>query len=68
MSLVNENTLFLEKIVPSIPVLEINNGIVAIDPWSPNLLVELNKMDISNYIPLNSEQIIKRFLDSILAS
>lgn len=69
VSLVNGDTLFLEKIVPSVPALEINNKIVAIDPLEPEFIGRIiSKMDISTYIPLNSEQIIKRFLDSILAS
>ena len=69
VSLISGNPLSLEKIIPSVPALEVNGKIVAIDPLEPEFVKNIiNGLDVSVYVPLNDEQIIKRFIDSVLAS
>jgi len=67
--LINGIPLSLERVIPSVPALEVNGKIAAIDPVEPEFIESvINDLDISRYIPLDNEQIIKRFIDSILAS
>jgi len=69
VSLISGNPLSLERVIPSIPALEVNGIIVAIDPLEPEFVERIvNDLDVSTYIPLNNDQIIKRFIDSVLAS